>query len=243
MRTFTLAQMETKVRERADALNAGNAPGQGEVWGYISSAYTDLYDILVRSGYGFGDTSTLIVGDGVNEEYLLPANYYATVGVEYQTDATSNSYGDPLPEAMPWEVPRYSRATPSLGGMSARAFRILGTGTSTRIALYPRPNAADVYRVRYAMAPTDLSAPMQMLDGISGWEELVVIEAAKRILQKEGMREAVADLKDDADRMRARIRENVSNRNLHQTHHVVDITGRAGSVFWTDEDQWSRWPR
>ncbi len=237
MRTFTLAQIRTKVQERSDSVNASNAPSPTELNGYISASYTWLHDKLVRSGLGYADTFTMITTDGINEEFNLPKNFYATVAIERQIAAAPNAqYDDPLAEAMAYDVPRLSRYGGmgiSAAGRVAVAFRILGIGKTTRVALYPMPASGIVYRIRYAAAPTDLTDDDQSLDGVSGWEEVVVLHAAIKVLRKE--EKNTDGLERDLQLEFSRLDEMVLNRNLHQSMRIVDTSGEAGLAGWPSE--------
>jgi len=227
-RTFTLAQLRTKVRERADMVNSTFC-SDSEINGYINASYTWLYDILVKSGLGYYAESTQSITASGAATVNLPADYYATLGVDYQAGADR---WVELFELMPQERNRYGVGT---AGDQALGYRITGT----TITFYPTPASGQVYRHIYIPAPTNLSGDSDTVDGVSGWEELIVVDAAIKCLQKEESN--TVPLERDRERLMARIEEMAENRALNTPRRVVDVYGDAVDPDWPAGRHGVRW--
>ncbi len=210
-RTFTLAQLRTKARERSDMVNSSFVT-DSELNGYISASYAELYDLLVQSGLiYFTPTTQTITGSG-SETYALPADYYGTIRV----DRLSGSDYLPLTEYMIMERHSFENSSGDATVYSPQG---------SNISLLPAPSGG-TYRHIYIPAPSNLSSDSDTVDGVSGWEEFIVVDAAKKMLQKE--ESSTAAIERDLERIRARIEEMVQNRAWSTPRRVVDVRG-AGS--------------
>jgi len=171
-----------------------------ELNGYISASYADLYDTLVRTGLAYFETTATINATGV-ETYSLPADHYATIAVDYRIDTTT---WEPLREYMIRERHLYENQ----GAGYAEAYRVVGTN----ISLLPVPASGRVYRHRYVPAPANLTSDATNVDGVSGWEEWIVADAARKCLQKE--ESDTRTIERDLARLQARIEEAAENRAI-----------------------------
>ena len=66
------------------------------------------------------------------------------------------------------------------------------------------------------------------LDGINGWEEYVVVDAARKMATKARDQMLVNELKEDRERLRERIKALAGKRDRHLPRRVVDV--RYGRV-------------
>ena len=218
-RTFTLIQIRTRARERADMVNSSFIT-DSELNGYISASYAELYDILVQSGLlYFTPTAQTITGNG-SETYAVPSGYYGTVRVDRQEG--SNFY--PLQEYMITERHVHENG----GGSEARVYSAQGSN----ISLLPAPSSG-TYRHIYIPAPVDLtaSADSTTIDGVSGWEEYIVVDAARKMLQKE--ESSTTGVERDLLRLKERIEEMAQNRAWSTPRRVVDVrSDKSDSANW-----------
>ncbi len=215
-RTFTLLQLRTRARERCDMVNSTFIT-DSELTGYISASYAELYDILVQSGLVyFTPTTQTITGTGV-ETYALPADYYGTVRVDRQSG--SDYY--PLSEYM---------ITERHGFENSSGDSTVYSPQGTNISLLPAPTGG-TYRHTYIPAPSDLSSDSDTVDGVSGWEEFIVVDAARKMLQKE--ESSTVGIERDLKRLRERIEEMAQNRAWASPRRVTDVrTNRRDSEDW-----------
>jgi hypothetical protein len=209
-RTFTLLQLRTKARERSDMVNSSFVT-DSELNGYISASYTELYDLLVQSGLiYFTPTTQTITGTGA-ETYALPGGYYGTIRVDRQ----SGSDYFPLTEYMITERHSFENSSGDATVYSPQG---------SNISLLPAPSGG-TYRHIYIPAPADLTSDSDTVDGVSGWEEFIIVDTAKKMLQKE--ESSTATIERDLERIRARIEEMVQNRAWSTPRRVVDVRGAA----------------
>lgn len=188
--TFTLAEMRTKVRERADMVNS-TFVSNAEINGYINASYAELYDLIVQK---YGDNYYVapfltFQTDGLNEQYALPngTNYaaapalYKLLGVDIKLGASNDSYVNvskfEFRDRNRFAVPNFQ----TFYGLTNLRYRLHGAN----LLFTPLPAAGQTIRLTYVPRITYLVADADTIDGISGWEEYVVIDAAKKCLQKE----------------------------------------------------------
>lgn len=196
MRNFTLAQLRTSVRQRADVEN-DNHLSDAEVNGYISASYAWLYDLLVNSGFPYFECSQTITTTGASQ-YALHAAFYRILLVRYQVDSDN---WDPVVEANPHIINYVS----SSGGR-ASWFRQVGNC----VVLYPTPPSGQTYQVVYIPAAAQLTTDTQQVDGVNGWEELIIIDAAIKCLRKK--RDDTADHERDRKMLVKRITDYAADR-------------------------------
>ena len=212
-RTFTLVQLRTRARERADMVNSSFIT-DSELNGYISASYAELYDILVQSGLIYFTPSTQTITANGSETYALSSDYYGTIRVD-RLDG-----GDylPLEEYMIMERHRHENN----GGNDASVYSVQGSN----ISLLPAPSSG-TYRHTYIPAPADLtaSADSATVDGVSGWEEYIVVDAARKMLQKE--ESSTTGVERDLLRLKERIEEMAQNRAWSTPRRIVDVRGNS----------------
>lgn len=173
-RTFTVAQIRDRIRELIDAEQM-RALSDTEMNKRISAAYAKYYAKLVQSGLGYPaeTTQTITAGTGGTDTYALPADHFATLRIDYQY--TSN-FWDPLDIIDIREIHKVQWNA----GSQAFWYRLAGPS----ITLYPTPTVGGIYRHIYAPAAADLTLDAQAIDGVSGWEDAVILEAAIRCAWK-----------------------------------------------------------
>lgn len=166
----TLASLRFQVRQKADMVNSQFVT-DSELTGYINSAYYELYDLLVQK---FGNdyyvaTYYQFTADGTADSYPLPLDFYKQLGLELQDDATH------------WgQVRRYGQS--GGGGYDAvPRYRLRGSS----IAFSSAPASGKVYRLWYVPRLSPLVGDTDIVDGVSGWEEFIVTDAAIACLGKE----------------------------------------------------------
>lgn len=222
-RSFTLAEIRTRARQRAD-MQDSTFVTDSELNGYISASYAVLYERLVLSGIAyFESTQTINVVAGTNL-YALPSNHMSTVGVDW---VRSSGKFLPLRRLMVRE-----RDTFQEPAERAVAYRLVGNS----IQLYPDPSSAQTYRHIYVPAPADLTLDTDTVDGVSGWEEFIVNDAARKCLMKE--ESDTSALEREIDRNLSRLDEARLNRYVADAPRIGDEDDRdflddyEGGVEW-----------
>lgn len=146
----TLAQLRTRVRQRADIENDTHVSNT-ELNTYINDAISHLWDMLVMAAepdyYRKTVTLTLVPGQlSYALSSVFPAGDFYKIRQVYVQDGDRLRPIDPI------------------------------QGMSVQPAVAPR--AAEVLTIHYIPTSTVLVADGDTFDGINGWEELVVIMAA-----------------------------------------------------------------
>lgn len=234
--TMTLAQLMTAVRQRADMTTAGYTPSltgtdffvsEPELISYINQSYFELYDLIVAS-YGndyYVATPYQFTTDGTTTLYNLPSDFYKLLGVDLSlSGGNPGSWltvrGFEFNDRNRYSVPNFQ----SFYGVTNLRFRLTGN----QLWLTPTPQAGQVMQIWYVPKMTQLTALTDTCDGISGWTEYIICDAAIKCLQKEEsdvsvpMAEKMALIK--------RIEAMAENRNAGPPPKVVD--NQTSDMWW-----------
>lgn len=220
-RTVTLLSLRTQARERAD-MEDSDFISDSELNGYINSSIAALYELVVQAtGEDYYVVSTefnTVVGQ---ETYDLPSDFFKAWGMDAKLD---NSDWCTLRKFNFRERNRYHDDSFSRRGVTGIRYRIIGSS----IYLTPVPDSAVPVRLWYVPAPTKLESDSDTFDGIAGWEEYVVVDAAIKMLNKE--ESDVTVLLRERDLLQRRIESSAVGRS-QDPETIVDTR----SVYWEDD--------
>lgn len=177
METVTLATLKTQVREAANMENSLFV-SDAELTRYIDLSYAELYDLLVKTFenyYTLGPiTTTVPSGNTIS----LPADFYKLVGID-------TMFGSSWYPIRPFEMSERGRWVNAnklaYVGLINIAYKII----KDSIVLYPEGSVVGQYRYWYIPRRTQLTSDASVLDGINGWHQYIIIDAAIKCLQKE----------------------------------------------------------
>lgn len=222
---MSLADLRNAVRQRADMVNSQFVADE-ELQSFINQSYFELYDLLVQK---FGDNYFLappysFTTDGTAEFYALPVDLYKLAGVDLQVSAPDWWISlKPFPLA---ERNRFSlRNFQAFYGMSNLHYAMAGAN----LWLKPIPAAGQSLRLWYVPRLTPLTADDDTVDGISGWTEYVIVDAAIKCLQKEESDVSVAMAQKAG--LIDRIEAAAENRDQGNAQRVSDVMG--GDFAWS----------
>lgn len=179
--TLTLAQLRTRSRERADMVNSTFIT-DSELNGYINYSYKALYDLLVEANEDYNLTSgNLTISSG--NTIALPADFYKLRGVD------DLSYGTTSPRTcrkFNWNErnkfqPETLASADRLYEYSEVQYRIVGN----TLFIEPEESAVRSYKLWYIPTLPTLTADGDLADGVQGWLEYVIVDAAIKCLVKE----------------------------------------------------------
>lgn len=233
-RTFTVLQLQSRVQKLVDLENDPHVVA-AEIKERLSAAYAKYYAKLVKAGIGLaGESTQTITMNGVAQTAALQADHFVTLRVDYAIDSTR---WEPLDEIDVREI----HLLPNSGSWAC-GYRLVGQ----TITFYPLP-AAGTYRHIYVPAAADLTTDGQTVDGVTGWERAIIVEAAIECLLKQGRDVGVLQaLLRERDLIDARIDEEASMRSLTQHRRIIprsrlwrryDNDGRS----WADPADWPPW--
>ena len=210
-RSFTLSTLVTRAKQRAEMENASFI-SDPEWKGIISSAYAELYSILVASGMRYFESVDSVATDG-NSAYALPADFLASIGVDYVVNAQGERRA--LEELMVQERNYTAGVT---GAGESFAYALVGAN----LELYPTPPSGQTYEHRYVPQPADLS---EAADGTSvdvvtpDGEQFLIWYAAVMALSKEESDVQVAMA--ERERFRQRVEEWAVMRALNSPRRPI----------------------
>ena len=213
-RSFTLSELHTRARYASDMV--GNPfIEEAELTQYINDSITELYDLLVGA-YGEEYYLTEVTGQatGLTDAYDLPVDFYKLAGVDSNLGASSTS--DYVP------MRKYNLRDRNNGNLNpssgwAVKYRIRGN----KIVFTP-PNSSFTYRLLYIPCATALVDMTDSFDGINGWEEYVVVDAAIKMLQKE--ESDTSELYRRKRDLMSRIEAMAVNRDTGECDTITDVS-------------------
>lgn len=230
--TMTLAQLRTAARQEADMVNS-QFVSDSEFNTYINQSCFELYDLLIQK---FGDDYYIknppytFTTDGTSYLYALPSDFYKLVGVDL---AINNA---PASWTTIWAFNFGSRnvnPVPNVQGLYGFSnIRVKVSGSNFWVS--PVPSAGQTFQIWYAPRMSTLSADSDTFDGISGWTEYVIVDAAMKALAKEESDTSV--MMQRKALLTARIEAAAENRNASGPQTVTDKRSNDGYGFG---DGWS----
>lgn len=194
MRTVTLRNIIDRATKRAD-MNASRFYELEEKVDLFNELYPELYDTLVAASenYYIKNPDFTITTVSGTRQYDLPDDFYKVVGVNFLSGS------------------EYITIKPYM-----EQERNLPFQTATSIP-------AGTVSIRYVPAPIQYTVDDldETIDGVSGWDALVVTEMAMAMLESE--ESDVTALTRRRDRTKRRIEEMAPNRDLGFAQRVQDV--------------------
>ncbi len=211
-------------------------------WNFnINQSAFRLYDLLVQK---FGEkyflappiqvsVSSFVVSQGLafaampnGALYNNAPALYKLSGVDVSVNP-SNGQWFPLPK-FNW-LDRYRYATLQLSGTVQSIFGLAYCDNGSNIWLIPQPQASLYIQLWYVPIMNQLLQDTDMLAfSLSGWSELVMVDAAIKALVKEESFEQAAALISERAGILDRIETVASNRDVGQPNTVTNTRARVG---------------
>jgi len=223
-KTVTLAELRTRSRERADMVYS-TFISDTEFNQLINTLIDELHDLLTESSQDYAVSSTNItVGSGSNT-IALPADFFKLRGLDLYNDPN-----DPLP------VRRFNfEERNDFSGSSYYSaynyapvrYRLLGSN----ILLEPPEAAPGTYRVWYHPVATKLTSDVATFDGVTGWDEYVVVGVAIKALDKE--KSDVGALLLEKEELKKRILKSAPKRDMGLPETITRVRVRNRSIHST----------
>lgn len=228
-RAVSLSTLITRVRRRADIESAADRFSDAEITDNLNESITELYDVLL-SAYGqdyyrAASPTTLIPTQSI---YSLPSNFLSLISVDLYYGTPSN-YVFSLRPFMESERNEYRWAA-GLAISTPAYYRL----RAANIELIPIPTSAMTLQINYVPTPTLLVNPGDTFDGINGWEEYAVLDAAIKCCIKDEATDVAASLEARKAVIAQRIKERATERDAGQPERIQDVTGMNVNWPWGD---------
>jgi hypothetical protein len=211
----SLQQLQQDALLRADMVNSSFVTPQ-ELTRYINQGITELYEQLCVASQDYYLSNVNIQTNSTTDTYALPADFFWLRGVDI------NLGGQQVCPArrFNWEE-RDIYKLQGTGWYWGQTFAYDLRGNT--IVLFPAPQG--IYGVvlwYYPIAPT-LSAPDDTFDAVNGWDELITLSCAIKMLTREESWEAVDRLKQDYAEQMRRVQSMAPKRNAGQPPRITDL--------------------
>jgi hypothetical protein len=210
----TLLNMRERVRARADMKNSSFVEDD-ELTQYINSSYQELYDLLVASFEDYYTATPLSINITSGNSFDLPVDFYKLRGVDGKLD--NNNFFT----LQPFNFAERNINRQGVGIINSNIwytqYRIVGN----KILITPEDNATGNYRLWYIPRCPILVSDIDTLDGINGWEEYVVVDAARKCLAKE--ESDTSGLVQDKEMLRKRIEAMAARRDAGMPKTITDV--------------------
>ena len=213
---ITLADLKYQSRLRADKVGSTYIKDD-ELISYINKSGAELYDLLIGA-YGndyYLKESEFKVQHGVSD-YDLPEDFYKLLGVDFQITAQRKLTLKPY---MFNERNRYQEGAywSAVIGISGPRYHL----QNNQIKFRPTPDGAYTLVLHYIPCFADLENDEDVLNGVNGWEEYIILDAAIKMLMKE--ESDTSALERQRDRILIRINTMAENRDAGQSFKVSDV--------------------
>lgn len=224
-RSVSLTTLLTRVRQRADIENATARFTDAEITDHINEAIAEFYDV-VRASWGedYFRSSFPITTVSGQLVYSLPADFLSLISVDVMLGSLAVASGRPFME----NERNWLRSFPTaLWIVGDRFYYRLA---ASNITLQTAPSGYSI-SLNYIPTPPKLATGGDTVDGIAGWEEYVVLDAAIKCMLKDQDMEMVAALEQRKAGIKARIDTMATERDAGQTSRVQDVVGER---IWDD---------
>lgn len=233
---MSLGQVRLNAKQRADMVNSGFVTDT-EWNSYIVQSYFELYDLLVAADEQYyvatpakfntdGTTFLYNLPNGVlsftdlNGNAFVAKPFYKLMGVDLAINTANNAYVA-INKFQFINRNRfiYPNSSSSIYGVFNMQYRLMGD----KIEFIPTPSAGQSIRLWYIPRLEQPLADTDILNGVSGWLEYVIVDAAIKAMQKE--ESDVSTLMVQKQALTLRIQGMSVNRDEGQPDRISDIRG------------------
>lgn len=220
-RKVTLQYLKEQSRLRADKVGSGFIQNN-ELTAYINSSACELYDLLVGAyGNDYYLQSHTFATEANISNYDLPDDFYKMIGLDYLIGPMEALTLRPYQFN---ERNRYRQGTywNAITGAAGPRYKV----NPSTLSFLPIPDGAYNMELWYIPACPQLVNDDDGFDGINGWEEFIIVDAAIKMLQKEESDTSL--LEKQKMHLVVRINAMAENRDAGQSFRVTDVNNVDG---------------
>jgi len=212
MALVTLSTFRTRSRQRADMVNSRFIT-DAELNYFVNASISELYDLLIATrGENYYVKSYSFTTNINVDSYALPADFLKLMGVDYVTSTTQAI----TLKAFRWQERNRFREP----FYNTRNYNLMYQVRGDNLVFIPTPNGNQQIKLWYIPRALELSLDSDSFDGINGWEEYVIIDAAIKMRVKE--ESPVDELLLAKQQMKERILSSSSGRDSGEPARMVD---------------------
>lgn len=227
---ISLGELRQRSQERADRVNS-NFVTLPE-WNFaINQSYYELYDLLITVYEDYYVAPRLLFQtDGSSNQYDLPngQNYtaapafYKLYGVDLGLDTSTNAFVTLKKfDFISRNRYVYPQLTSTFLGVFNLRYRVVGN----KIMFIPTPSGGQYIGLWYYPRLNTLLKDTDICDGISGWDQYVIVRAAKYALDKE--ESDTSKLDEELLFLKTRIEETAQGRDAGQGDTISNTRTNA----------------
>lgn len=229
---LSLGQTRLMAQQRADMVNS-NFVSLPEWNMYINQSYFELYDLLttVYEDY-FVKEPLVITTTGISNQVTLPTDFYKLMGIDLGLSNSDNAWVTLRKFDF---ISRNRYVFPNIASTYFGLFNLQYRLVGNTLMFIPTPQAGQFLRIWYTPKLTQLLQDTDILSGISGWSEYVIVRAAKYGLDKE--ESDSSKLTEEIAFLKQRIEESAMNRDIGAPDTISDTRSsgqRWGSYYGND---------
>lgn len=228
----TLQQIRLMAQQKADRVNSKFVT-LPEWNSFINQAAFELYDLLmnvyedyfVKAPFTFQTDGTTIQ---YNLNTLIP-DFFKLQGVDCGLGTTSNAWVTLKKfDFISRNRYVYPSITSTFLGVFNLRYRIMGGPypNPTTLMFIPTPSAGQFIRIWYYPRMLQLLQETDILDSMNGWDQYVIVRAAKYALDKE--ESDTGPLSEELLYLKGRIEESAPNRDIGQSDTISATRNYAG---------------
>ena len=232
---MTLGQLRTAAQQRADMTNSQFVTTL-EWNSYINQSAFELYDLLTTVYEDYNVQAYTFSTVGGQAQYALPNGstvtdaisgqvvpaFYKLMGVDLGLASTTNAWVTIQNFDF---IQRNRYVYPQLSSTYAGVFNLRYRLVGNKLMFIPAPSGGQYVRIWYVPRLTMLLQDSDILDGVSGWTEYVIVDAAIKAMQKEESDVTVLAAQKMA--LIDRINGSAQNRDVGQPNTISDIRTRS----------------
>lgn len=222
---MSLGQLRLLAQQRSDMVNSQyiTVPEWNT---YINQSYFELYDILIQA-YGneyYVAAPYQFTTDG-SVGYSLPTDFYKLLGVDLNVNSANNAWVT-INKFNFIDRNRYVYPQNNVNALGVPGLRYRLVGNN--LQFIPTPSSGQILQLWYIPRMSQLLQDTDICDGVSGWTEYIIVDAAIKAMQKEESDVTVLALQKQA--LIDRIQAAAENRDAGQPDTISD-TRRNSDPF------------
>lgn len=214
-RSYTVEQLATKVRSRGEYAEDAYIKNDMLI-DFIDSAHTEVYDMLVTKWEDYFVTEATFETTASVGAYTLPTDFYKLLGLDIQIGGRWH------------QLRRYNLTQRNIGqtGTTSTYYRLQGNN----LHLVPAPSTVNTIRIIYVPRAPILAAMDDTVDGVNGWEELVVLLALRRCKVREEASVSAVDA--EIARQMVRLESAADARDAGESESIQDLSDPHIDYWW-----------